>query len=76
MVKRLFPILLVVYALAGCNTQLEPPPVEEIPDEGTPVDDVPLEETSQTEADAPEYKVTIKGAERLDSPALPDLPDE
>ncbi len=56
--------------------ELEPPPVEEMSDEGTPVDDMPPEETSRQEANEPKYEVTIKGAERLDSPALPDLPNE
>jgi general secretion pathway protein D len=60
--------------------ELEPPPApaEEMPDEGTPVDDTPVEDagTGQQGANEPEYEVTIKGADRLDSPALPDLPDE
>lgn len=55
---------------------LAPPPVEEMPDQGTPVDELPLEETSRPEANEPKYEITIKGAERIDSPALPDLPDE
>ena len=60
--------------------ELEPPPApaEEMPDEGTPVDDTPVEDTGagQQGANEPEFEVTIKGADRLDSPALPDLPDE
>jgi hypothetical protein len=55
---------------------LKPQPATGMPDEGTPVDDTSLENTSQREADVPEYRVTVKGAERLDSPPLPDLPDE
>jgi general secretion pathway protein D len=56
--------------------ELEPPPAEKMPDEGTPVDDTPLEDAGQQGANEPTYEVTIKGADRLDSPALPDLPDE
>ena len=56
--------------------ELQPPPVEEGPDDGAPVDDAPLEKTSQPEANEPKYEVTIKGADRIDSPALPDLPNE
>ena len=56
--------------------ELEPLPAEETPDEGTPVDDTPLEGAGQQGANETTYEVTIKGADRIDSPALPDLPDE
>ena len=56
--------------------ELDPVPADEVPDEGAPADNTPLENTSQQEEEVPKYEVTIKGAERLDSPALPDLPDE
>jgi hypothetical protein len=56
--------------------ELEPLPAEKMPDEGTPVDDTPLEDAGRQGANEPTYEVTIKGADRLDSPALPDLPDE
>ena len=51
--------------------ELEPPPAEEMP-----VDDTSLEDAGQQGANEPKYEVTIKGADRLDSPALPDLPYE
>jgi len=54
----------------------EPPAVEEMSDEATPVEEVPSEDASQQETNEPKYEVTIKGAERIDSPALPVLPEE
>jgi hypothetical protein len=54
----------------------EPEPAESTPEEGTPADSTSQESMSLPEEQVPKYEVTIKGADRLDSPALPDLPDE
>jgi general secretion pathway protein D len=48
-------------------------PVEELP---TPPPAPPGEAGLEQGAAEPTYEITIKGADRLDSPALPDLPDE
>jgi general secretion pathway protein D len=61
--------------------ELAPEPVEEgageeTTDEQTTPDEASAEDTGQQEAYEPKYEVTIKGADRLDSPDLPDLPNE
>jgi len=47
-----------------------------MPGEETPADDTLQEDAGQQGANEAKYEVTIKGADRLDSPALPDLSDE
>jgi general secretion pathway protein D len=51
-------------------------PGEEIAEEEIPGEEMPGEDLGQQEASEPKYEVTIRGAERLDSPDLPDLPEE
>jgi hypothetical protein len=45
------------------------------PEAGAPQEAASAEGTRQ-ESEEPKYNVTIKGAERLDNPPLPDVPDE
>jgi len=56
--------------------EFEPEPAEEVPEEAGPEGGTPPESAVQQGANEPKYEVTIRGAERLDSPALPNLPDE
>jgi general secretion pathway protein D len=56
--------------------ELEPTPAEEMPDEGTASEETSLEDAGQQGVSEPKYEVTIKGAERLDNPTLPALPDD
>jgi hypothetical protein len=56
--------------------EFEPEQAEEVPQEATPEGDASRESMSLPEEQVPKYEVTIRGADRLDSPALPDLADE
>jgi len=59
--------------LEEAEPQLEEPDSQ--PPEGVSVEVPPVNDTSQ-EASEPKYDVTIKGAERLDDPTLPVVPDD
>ena len=48
----------------------QPEPAKDRSDEIPPVTD------TRRESEQPKYEITIKGAERLDSPELPELPAE
>jgi general secretion pathway protein D len=56
--------------------ETEPQPAEETPAEGRPVENTPPESTLQQEEDALKYQIKIHEDDQIDSPALPDLPDE